>query len=141
MAPEQKGLAIIFHSGSYDRFHHGMSIAQAAAALGRKVRFFFTFWALEYLRKTGEKTSQSATTPKKDSVYDQIIRENIRKEHLESISELIAQTKALGCEFYTCTNSMSLLNIARDELIEEVDRPMGLTTFLTETAEDQLLFI
>jgi len=36
---------------------------------------------------------------------------------------------------------MSLLNIARDNLIDEVDRPMGLTTFLKETAEDQILFI
>jgi peroxiredoxin family protein len=36
---------------------------------------------------------------------------------------------------------MSILNIARDELAEEVDRPMGLTTFLDETAEDQILFI
>jgi peroxiredoxin family protein len=135
MAPEPKGLGIIFHSGSYDRFHHGMSIALVAAALGVKVRFFFTFWALEYFRKDGVKTSQQ------DSVYDQIIRENIQKEHLESISELIAQTKALGSEFYACTNSMSLLNIARDELIDAVDRPMGLTTFLKETADDQLLFI
>jgi peroxiredoxin family protein len=70
-----------------------------------------------------------------------MIQENIKKGHLESFSELIAQTKALGAEFCTCTNSMSLLNIARDELVEEVDRPMGLTTFLQKTADDQILFI
>jgi peroxiredoxin family protein len=36
---------------------------------------------------------------------------------------------------------MGLLNIARDELVEAVDRSMGLTAFLKETSEDQLLYI
>ncbi len=70
-----------------------------------------------------------------------VVGENIKNGHLESISGLIVQTKALGAEFYACTNSMSILNIAQDELAEEVDRSMGLTTFLDETAEDQILFI
>lgn len=45
------GLAIIFHSGSYDRIHHGLSIALAALALGREVRLLFTYGALEYLSR------------------------------------------------------------------------------------------
>ena len=37
--------------------------------------------------------------------------------------------------------SMGLLNISRDELVKEIDKSMGITTFLTEAIEDQLLFI
>ncbi len=138
---EKSGLGIIFHSGSYDRLHHGMSIALAALALGRKVRFLFTYWALEYLKRDGGSALESKVDKEEDSAHIQMIRENIKEGHLESISELIVRTKELGAEFYTCTNSMSLLGIAPDEVIEEVDRPMGLTTFLDEAAEDQILFI
>jgi peroxiredoxin family protein len=113
----------------------------AALALGRNVKLFFTYWALEYLKKGNSSAFENKVDQEENSAHIQIIRENIKKGHLESFSELIAQSKALGAEFYTCTNSMSILNIARDELIEEVNRPMGLTTFLTETAEDQILFI
>ncbi len=141
MDSEKSGLGIIFHSGSYDRLHHGISIALAALALGRKVRFLFTYWALEYLKRDGPSALENKVDKEEDSAHVQTIQENIKKGHLESISELIVRTKALGAEFYTCTNSMSILNIARDELAEEVDRPMGLTTFLDETAEDQILFI
>jgi len=33
------------------------------------------------------------------------------------------------------------MNVTRNELIEEVDASMGLTTFLTETEKDQIIFI
>lgn len=141
MDSEKSGLGIIFHSGSYDRLHHGISIALAALALGRKVRFLFTYWALEYLRRDVSSALENKVDKEEDPAHIQTIRENIKKGHLESISDLIVRSKALGAEFYTCTASMSLLNIARDELIDEVDRPMGLTTFLDETADDQILFI
>jgi len=138
MVEERRGFAIIFHSGSYDRLSHGLSIALAALALGRPVRFFFTYWALPYLRK-GADAELHLDSEAAD--YRQILQKNLEKGTLERVSDLIAQTKALGAKFYTCTHSMSLLNIARNELVEEVDRSMGLTTFLTETPEDQILFI
>lgn len=36
---------------------------------------------------------------------------------------------------------MSLLNISRDELVNEVDKSIGLTTFLAKTGHDQILLI
>lgn len=138
MNKDRKGLAIIFHSGSYDRIYHGLSIAIAALALGREVRFFFTYWALGYLRR---EQSSLLRVDKEGEAHIQILEENIKKGHIEKISDLVTQTKAMGAKFYACTNSMGLLNIARDELIDEVDKSTGITTFLTETSEDQILYI
>jgi len=132
-----KGLAIILHSGSFDRFYHGLSLALAALALGRDVRLFFTYWAMNYLKKG----SQISHEMDEEEPSFKILREKIEKGHLEGMSELMPQIKAMGAKFYACTNSMGLLNIARNELIDEVDMSMGLTTFLTETADHQLLFI
>lgn len=138
MSTRKNGLGIIFHSGSYDRLHHGISLALAALALGRDVKFFFTYWALEYLKKKqmpGFKLDREAKEHKK------IIDKNLERGHLQEISKLISQSKAMAAKFYACTASMGMLNISRDELIEEVDKSMGITTFLTEINSDQILFI
>lgn len=138
MDTNKKGLGIIFHSGYYDRLYHGLSIALAGLALGREVKFFFTYWALEYLKK--DKSSE-IELDKEAAIHKKILDKNIKDGHMQKIPELFSQAKAMGAKFYACTNSMGLLNISRDELIKEVDKSMGITTFLTETNEYQLLFI
>lgn len=138
MKAEQKGLAIIFHSGSFDRLYHGLSIALAALALGREARFFFTYWALEYLKKD---RIVSMRLDGDGQAHRELLNKNIKAGHMLKDSELFSQAKAMGAKFYACTNSMGLLNIARNELIDEVDKSMGITTFLTETVDYQILFI
>jgi peroxiredoxin family protein len=138
MSEEQRGLGIILHSGAYDRLSHGLSIALAASALGRKVQLFFTYEATEHLKRGGAPPFH-LTSP--DSDFAKSFQKNLEQGRMETIPDLLAQAKALGAKFYACSNSMGLLNITRDELIEAVDRSMGLTTFLTQTSDDQILFI
>jgi peroxiredoxin family protein len=138
MAMSKNGVGIIFHSGSYDRIYHGLSIASTAGALGREVRLFFTYWALEYLRK---RETPLFELNKEAENHKEIIKRNIEKGHMHKISELIAQSKSMGSKFYACTNSMGLLNISRNELIKDVDKSMGMTTFMAETLDYQILFI
>lgn len=138
MSLDKKGLGIIFHSGSYDRVLHGLLIALAGLALGREVRLFFSYWALEYFKKKGR---PSFLFDKEAESHKGILEKNIEKGHLEKPSLVIAQIKAMGGELYACTNSMGILNISRDELVSEVDKSMGITTFLTETQNFQILFI
>jgi len=135
---QNKGLGIIFHSGSYDRLYHGLSLALAALALDREVRLFFSYWALEYLKKDNQTLFKLDTEAHR---HKDILEKNVERGHIQKLYELITQAKAMGVKIYACTSSMGLLNITRDELIKEVDKSMGITTFLTETAGDQILFI
>lgn len=138
MSFEKKGLGIIFHSGFYDRLHHGISIALAALALNRDVKLFFTYRALEYLKK---KEAPVLKLDKEVKEYKDIIEKNIERGHLQKVSDLITQMNVMGAKLYACTSSMALLNISRSELIKEVNKSIGITKFLTETASDQILFI
>lgn len=138
MDKDDRGLAIIFHTSSYDRIHHGLSIALAALALGRAVRFFFTYWSLKYLLKN---EPELFILDREAEENRRILEKNMEKGHIHRFSELIAQAKTMGAKFYVCSSSMGMLNIARDEFISEVDKSMGITTFLTETGADQILFI
>ncbi len=137
METDTKGLSIIFHSGSYDRVFHGFSMVLVALALGREARCFFTYWSLPYLTK-GKPAFQLND---EGQIHKNIIEEHMKKGHIREISEVLQEAKAMGALFYVCTNSMGLLNISRDELVNEVDKSMGLTTFLAEASHDQILFI
>ena len=138
MSTNIKGLGIIFHSDSYDRIHHGLSLALAGSALGREVKLIFTYGALVYLKKNGGENSQSN---RESETQEKILEKSTAKGHSETFAGLISQLKAMGGNVYTCTNSMGMLNIARNELVEEVDKSTGLTTFLSETSDYQILFI
>ncbi|MGB9699920.1 MAG: DsrE/DsrF/DrsH-like family protein [Thermodesulfobacteriota bacterium] len=138
MTEKLSGLAIIFHSESFDRIQHGLHIAQAALALGREVRLFFTYGSLYYLKKN---SFPLLSLEKETSIYAKNLKEKRDQNLQEELNELLRQTNELGAKFYVCSNSMSLLNIARNELSEVVDRSMGLIAFLTATAADQILFI
>lgn len=138
MDAETRGLAIIFHSGSYDRIYHGIEIALTALSLGRGVRLFFSYWALEYLR--------SDTDPMKKIVNEsehrqRIMIDGIEKGSMKNMADLFSLVKQLGAKLYSCPGSMALLNVTRDELIDEVDESMGLASFLMKTDDDQLLFV
>ena len=132
------GLAIILHSGSFDRLYHALSLALTAAAMGRESRCFITYWALEYFRKTDR---AEFNLDREGETHKDILEENIRKGHIHKISAFITEAKNMGVKLYACTASMGLLNISRNELTDEIDMSMGITTFLNEAANDQILFI
>lgn len=138
MSAPQQGLGIIFHSGSHDRVAHGLSIAIAARALGRDVRLFFTYWALEHLKK---KEAASLKLDGEARKHKELIEKKTEKGHLQEIINLIREAKKMGASFSVCSGSMGLLNISRDELVDEVDQVMGLTAFLVETNQGQVIFI
>ena len=138
MGEEKRGLGIIFHSGVYDRVYHRLSIALAASASGKDVKLFFTYWALEYLKKKNPNVNR---LDKEAKEHEEILEKSKKRGHLTPISESINLAEAMGAKFYVYTSSMSLLNIARNKLCEEVGKTMGTTTFLAEVNSDQIIFI
>ena len=138
MDRNKRGLAVILHSGSYDRIYHGLSVALTALAFGREVKVLFTYWALEYVKREG---TPSLRLDGEGENYRAVIETNIEKGHMKEISELLAGAKEIGAIFYGCVSSMVFLNITRDELIDEVDGSLGIATFLAEAEEDQILFV
>ncbi len=132
-----KNISIIFHSGSYDRVNHGLSIALSTLLMGGKARLYFTHSSLKYLKR-GKK---SITLPNEDEDYKERYMKSIENGHVERIEDMIKYCKEMGAEFFVCPTSMAILNISRDELIEEVDRAIGLASFISESEGSDLIFI
>lgn len=133
-----KGLGIIFHSGSFDRVYNGLSIAATALALEQNVKFFFTYWSLTYLTKN----QPSEIILNKEAEKHRLILETaIDKGQIQEFSNLLSLTKEMGAKIYACSGSIAIRNIKNEDLIEDVDKVMGLATFLTSIEDYQVLFI
>ena len=133
-----KNLSIIFHSDSYDKVNHGLSIALSALLMGGKARLYFTHGALKYLKK---KRNADMQIDEGDDYFKERYIKNVEEGHIERIEEMIKNCKEFGAEFFVCPASMALLNISRDELVDEVDKITGLASFIAESEDFDFIFI
>jgi NADPH-dependent 2,4-dienoyl-CoA reductase/sulfur reductase-like enzyme/peroxiredoxin family protein/rhodanese-related sulfurtransferase/TusA-related sulfurtransferase len=138
---------IIVFSGDLDRAIAAFIIATGAAAMGRKVTMFFTFWGLTVLRRK----SAGLRKPFLDRMFGAMlargpsglklsrmnlggigapmIRWVMRRKGVMSLEDLIGQAKAAGVRLVACQMSMDVMGIRPEELTEGVE-VAGVATYL-----------
>ncbi len=151
---------IVVFSGDLDRAIAAFIIANGAAAMGRKVTLFFTFWGLNILRKTLKvKVKKNiiskmfgAMMPRGSKKLalsrmnmagagSKLIRYLMKKKNVPSLEELIDQAFSSGVSLVACNMSMDLMGIKREELIDGITVG-GVATFLGSAEEsDMSLFV
>ncbi|MDP2719658.1 MAG: DsrE/DsrF/DrsH-like family protein [Dehalococcoidia bacterium] len=129
----EKGTLII-SSGSWERFDYALSIAITSLASGMEFHALFTHGALKRLVKGQTDVIRDETTTEiKDG-----IQKGLAKGTVEPLSSILKEAKSFGLKIYACPAAMANLNIARNELIEEVDSVKGLASFLQIAREATL---
>ena len=156
----KNGKTIVVFSGDLDKAIASFIIANGAAAMGRKVTLFFTFWGLNILRKTdkvkGKKDflsrmfgfmmprgSKKLGLSRMNMVGagPWLIRYLMKKKNVASLEELISQAILNGVNLVACNMSMDLMGIRKDELIDGVTIG-GVATFLGSAENsDMSLFV
>jgi len=151
---------IIVFSGDLDKAIASFVIANASAAMGRKVSMFFTFWGLNILRKPEKVTVQKdfisrmfgAMMPKGSKKLSlskmnmggmgaKLIRSVMKNKNVDSLESLIQASLENGVELIACTMSMDVMGIRMEELIDGV-KPGGAAAMLANAEEsDMSLFI
>jgi peroxiredoxin family protein len=135
-------------------------IANGAAAMGRPVTMFFTFWGLNVLRKTEK---QNAKKPFIDTMFGKMMPRGVNKlklskmnmgglgtammrkvmkdKNIDSLEDLIKKAMANGVKMIACTMSMDVMGITKEELIDGVEFA-GVGTYLGDAEESNVnLFI
>jgi peroxiredoxin family protein/TusA-related sulfurtransferase len=151
---------IIVFSNDLDKVIATFIIANGAAAMGRKVTLFFTFWGLNVLRKSegvsvkkdifgkmfgfmmprGSK-KLSLSKMNMGGIGAKMIRYLMKKKNVNSLEELIAQARLNGVNLVACNMSMDIMGIKKEELIDGVTIG-GVASFLGSVEEaDMGLFI
>jgi len=127
---------LFFHSGSYDKVYQGLSIANVVIAKGGEAHLHFSYGALKRLVKGNTDTFVIDGEP---APFREEIEGHINRGTVDRISDLIRMGKQFGrLKLYTCSSSMAVLNIARDELIDDVDATTGMVNFLDLVKEADL---
>ena len=159
-APEHNDKTFVVFSGDLDKTIAAFIMANGAAAMGRKVTMFFTFWGLNILRRPEKVRTSKNFIEKMFGVMmprgtkklglsrmnmggagAKMIRWIMREKRISSLEELIDSAKAHGVRIVACQMSMDIMGIRQEELIDGVELG-GVSTFLGSGEQsDMSLFI
>ncbi|MHA0858300.1 FAD-dependent oxidoreductase [Paenibacillus sp. CMAA1364] len=134
-----EGTSMVVFSGELDKAIASFIIANGAAASGKKVTMFFTFWGLTVIRKHDKvavnknfigrmfgamlpRGSRRLSMSKMNmmGMGPKMIRGIMKKNNILSLEDLIDTAIEQGVEIVACQMSMDLMGIAREELIDDV---------------------
>lgn len=155
-----EGKTIIVFSGDLDKVLASFIIANGAAAMGRPVTMFFTFWGLTALRKAEKQPVKKAFM---ESMFGAMLPRGSKKlslsrmnmggmgtammkkimndKNVDSLETLIEKAMHSGVKIVACTMSMDVMGIKPEELIDGVELG-GVGAYLGDAEESNVnLFI
>ncbi len=151
---------IIVFSGDLDKAIASFIIANAAAAMGRKVSMFFTFWGLNIIRKPEKvkvkkdfmsrifgsmmpRGAKKLTLSKMNmgGMGTAMMKKIMNDKNVDSLETLIEKAMKQGVKIVACTMSMDVMGIKPEELIDGVELA-GVGSYLGDAEESDVnLFI
>ena len=139
MASEDKGKTLILFSDDLDKALATFVLANGAAATGKKVSIFFTFWGLNAIKKSHKPKvkkdfwgrmfglmlpSDSTKLPLSQmnmmGIGAKLMRFIMKRKSVDSLESLRQQAIDNGVEFIACQMSMDVMGVKREELLDEV---------------------
>ncbi|WP_214738016.1 CoA-disulfide reductase [Exiguobacterium sp. s162] len=139
-APAGDGASMVVFSGDLDRALASLIIAQGAAAMGKDVTMFFTFWGLNVIRKPdapevkkqglekmfgmmmpGHAGELPLSNMNFGGVGQKMMKKVMSDKNVPSVEEMIKSAQEAGVKMVACTMSMDVMGIKEEELIDGVD--------------------
>lgn len=147
----KNGQTLVVFSNDLDKALASFIIANGAAASGKEVTMFFTFWGLNILRKSENikvkkglidkmfgfmmpKGHSKLTLSKMNmgGVGTEMMKHVMKNKNILSLQELIKTAQQNGVKFIACTMSMDVMGIKAEELIDGVELG-GVAKYIAET--------
>ena len=158
MSDSKKATIVVF-SGDMDKVFAAFIIATGAAAAGMDTTMFFTFWGLNVIKK-GKVTGQgllgrmmgvmnrggiNRIGPSKfnfGGIGRWMFKKMMRDKGVTPLDELLQLAVDLDVKLLACKMSMDVMEIAKDDFIDEVEDVVGVATYMKHAAESEVtLFI
>ena len=135
----EQGKTLILFSDDLDKTLATFVLANGAAATGKKVSIFFTFWGLNAIKKEckpkvkkdifgrmfgwmlpADSTQLALSKMNMLGIGSKMMRYLMRKKGVDSLETLRQQAIDQGVEFIACQMSMDVMGIKREELLDNV---------------------
>ncbi|UCZ53553.1 DsrE/DsrF/DrsH-like family protein [Bacillus shivajii] len=158
--PKNNATMIVF-DGDLDKAIASFIIATGAAAMGKQVTMFFTFWGLNVLRKDEAINVKNKNFlqkmfgkmmprgPKKlglskmnfGGVGSNLMKKMMKEHNVTTLPELIELAQDLDVKMVACTMSMDVMGLQKEELIDGLEFA-GVAAYLAEAEDSNInLFI
>jgi peroxiredoxin family protein len=155
---ENKATIVVF-SGDMDKVFSAFIIATGAAAAGMDTTLFFTFWGLKALQKgnlTGKglmgkmlglmnRGGLGRLGPSRFNFGGAgrwMFKKMMADKGVTPLEDLRETAVDLGVHLLACKMSMDVMEIGREDLIDEVEDVVGVAKFIKEAANSSIqLFI
>jgi len=159
MSQDTQKCSIVVFSGDMDKVMAGFIIATTAAAMGMETSMFFTFWGLKAIQKgnpTGDGLMGKMMSMMNRGGIDRIgpsrlnfggmgrwmFKKMMKQKNVASLPELRQTAIDLGVTLQGCQMSMDVMEIDREDLIDEVGDCVGAATYVLKAQESEItLFI
>lgn len=119
-------VAIILHSGAYDRASYALTLALGALACGMEAYIHLTHEGLRRFTR-GHLMDLGEETP---PVVRAAFKSGLEAGKIQTLQNRLTEAKELGLKIYACPAAMAILGIKEDELLDEIDGIMGAVSFL-----------
>lgn len=165
-APETKstketgGLVIFAWSGELDKVWPTLILANTAAALGKPVTVFFTFWGLFPLVRNDRGITGKGLMQKMLSLMNRggtahlklskmnflgmgpvMMRTLAKRYSVASPQELLETARDMGVKLVPCQMTMDLMGLTKEDLVDGLDEPAGAASALAAAEGATTLFI
>ena len=133
------GKTFILFSDDLDKTLATFVLANGAAATGKKVSIFFTFWGLNAIKKThkpavkkdifgrmfswmlpSDSTRLALSKMHMMGIGSRLMRYLMKRKGVDSLESLRQQAIDTGVEFIACQMSMDVMGVSREELLDNV---------------------
>ena len=159
MSEDTQKCSIIVFSGDMDKVFAAFIIATTAAAMGMETTMFFTFWGLKAIQKgnpTGKGLFGKMLSVMNRGGIDRLgpskfnfggmgrwmFKKMMADQNVATLPEMLQMAIDLDVKLLACLMSMDVMEISRDDLIDEVSDVVGAATFIAEAQHSQIqLFI
>lgn len=158
--PARKGATMVVFSGELDKAIATFIIASGAAAMGKEVTLFFTFWGLNILKRNDAPSTEKDMMAKMFSMMmpkgasnlplskmnmagmgSKMIKTVMANKNVDSLETLMKNAIDAGVKLVACGMSMDIMGISKEELIDGVEIG-GVAAYLGDAEDSGLnLFI
>jgi peroxiredoxin family protein len=155
---EQKTATIVLFSGDFDKVFAAFTIAIGTLAAGMDTTMFITFWGLKAIQKEGGLTGDGlmgrmvglmnrggldVIGPSKfnfGGIGRWMFKKMMKNKKVTMLPELRETMIDLGVHFLACKTSMDVMEIKREDLIDEVEGIVGAATMVECAAKSDVHF-
>jgi CoA-disulfide reductase len=139
-ASAKNGATMVVFSGDLDKAIATFIIASGAAAMGKEVTLFFTFWGLNILKRSDAPSAEKDMMAKMFSMMmpkgandlplskmnmggmgAKMIKTVMANKNVDSLETLMKNAMDAGVKLVACGMSMDIMGIKKEELIDGVE--------------------